>query len=928
MEEVSTMVAMIQLSRRNFMFLDGPEFFFLFLMYHARRYSQQIAVGDIIQVQKFFNKSIGVVIDTPTLNSPTYKTLSQYGHVESHLFKDIAFQYPGWAYLPKMREEIPDFRPPAGLVADTVHRLEQVNLTPDVMYHLHQFESILHEKYQSYASKCFSLHKSVAPLERRLPLQSLASRLVDKDQPTPTDLFACFNNFRRGLLFQLDNPVLSLSDPLFVIHSLEKSRANQRLLRSIGQGSQQVKEFYEKMREVVKNSRKGIHSHVELTSFDKELISVLKDSIKYPFFYSELNQFFASTILKKMELYGPNPQLPFDTIRFLKEVGIWFRNEDVSLYVNDSRGTIDSLEDISAIGDTATKEAKWHSIQLTQAGTFEYARGIMDAEAGMKQKVLKPKKAPKFDTRDYAEYKSQAVEPMGMKEYPSRDPLHSLRHEMTDTVYTIDDPTAHELDDGISVERKPNGEEWIHVHIADPTSYIAPNSPLATLAQLRGSSLYLPFRHFPMMPDDLSDKIFNLGVSPTAMTFSARLDSNGNIADYKVTPTVLKNVKLTTYDDVDTCLDWKPFIEKNPVFWVAEYLKKANKVRCPEFSDYQVAELRKLQELLLRHRQHRIDSGAILNDQFNSSIRVLEYPLALSNPVHERTYDQKEPVSSIHLNPYKLTQRSPAHTLVSEAMILAGRIAAKYCQEHSLPVAYRGQPSILEGLRAQFGDSMDLDSVAKKIADVCASKNADNQFIPEAEYRSLLPFMRPAYHSFQPVSHYSMGIQDKDFGGYVKVTSPLRRYQDMLVHWQIQASLLGKKPIFDLGMVQRITTRMESIAKAEKGLSKRSTTYWLLEYLKRQCLKPTSDYIASYSENTPFEFEFHMNPTSQNVYTAYASHDKDIKGRNRMMVTIPSLHGLRSRCLPNSSNSKDEIVQVVVEKVSPLKGFVLWRQIE
>jgi hypothetical protein len=869
-----------------------------------------------------------MVIETPTPNSPTYKTLSQHGHVENHLFKQIAFQYPGWAYLPKIREEIRDFRPPPGLAADAIDSLKHVDLTPSVLHHLHQFEAVMHEKYQEYASRCFPLHKSVVSKEKRLPLRKLTQKLVDKEQPTPTDLFASFSNFRRGLLFQLENPVLSLSDPFFLIHPLEKSRTNQRLLRSIGQGSHEIKEFYSKMKDVVTNSRKGIHRHVVLNDFDQELISVLKSSIKYPYFYSELNQFLASTILKRMELYGPSPQMPYDTIRFLKEAGVWFRNEDVSLYENDSRGTIDWLEDISAIGNTAAAEARWYSSQLTQSGIYEYAKGLESPDAGQKRMDARPKKTPRFDTKDYAVYKSQAIEPTGSKEFPRKDPLYTLRREMSETVYTIDDPTAHELDDGISIEENAKGEDWIHVHIADPTSYIAPNSPLANLAQLRGSSLYLPFRHFPMMPDELSDKIFNLGVSPTAMTFSARLDSTGNIGDYRITPTVLRNVKLTTYDEVDTCLDWKPFVDTKPTFWVAKYLDKQKNPRSPEFSENQVKELRKLQKLLLRHRQHRIENGAILNDQYNSSVRVLEYPLNLSDPVHERTYGQKEPVCSIHVNPFKLTQRSPAHTLVSEAMILAGRIASKFCQEHHLPVPYRGQPSILDGLRAQYGESMNLDSIAQKISEVCATKSPETQLIPEKEYRSLLPFMRPAYHSFQPVSHFSMGIKDKDFGGYVKVTSPLRRYQDMMVHWQIQATLLGKKPTFDMSMVQSITSRMESIAKAEKGLSKRSMNYWILEYLKRQCLHPTQDNIAPYSENAPFEFEIQMNPTAQKVYTAYATHDKDIKGRDRMMVTVPALHGLRARCLPHSSNAKDEIVQIVVEKVSPLKGFVLWRQIQ
>ncbi|KAJ3318642.1 hypothetical protein HDU76_000773, partial [Blyttiomyces sp. JEL0837] len=104
------------------------------------------------------------------------------------------------------------------------------------------------------------------------------------------------------------------------------------------------------------------------------------------------------------------------------------------------------------------------------------------------------------------------------------DPCAEIRRDFGDMpVYVIDSPTAHELDDGISIEHKDNGETWIHVHIADPTSELPPSHPLAFLAQLRGNTVYLPERHYPMIPDSLSLNRFNLGVSNLALTFSARL---------------------------------------------------------------------------------------------------------------------------------------------------------------------------------------------------------------------------------------------------------------------------------------------------------------------------------------------------------------------------------------------------------------------
>jgi hypothetical protein len=889
----------------------------------ARHFSQQkVAVGDLVQFHKPFGKAVGIIIETPTVNSPSYTSVLHHGHVEKHSFKQITFQYPGWCQLPTMLKEISDFIAPAGYHISSKILMEQQNLAPNLLAHLERFEKVVDQKYEDFGTKMIRLYRSIANSKTRVPLQDVVCLSAGGDG-TPADYLACFNYLRRGMMFQLDSPIRSLSNPIFRIHSKEKLKRNQDIMRNITQGSTKAQEFYEKTRLVVEQSRIGITKHALLNDFDQTLISILKESAMLPSTHSELHQFFASTVLKKLNLYGFRPQLPFDTIRFLKEIGVWFRNEDAALYQFDSHGSVDWLEDLSSIGDSLVREAYCYAEPLVKDGPFYYSN-TDKANWGKKLHSTKVESVTDHNP-EYELYKKAVLDPKSKAQYPNLDPLGNIRVEITETVYTIDDPTAHELDDGISFEKTRDGD-WVHIHIADPTSYIAPSSPLAQLAQLRGTSIYLPFRHFPMMPDILSDKIFNLGVSPTAFTFSARLNNDGSIADYKISPTILSNVKLTTYDDVDACLDWKPFVEKDPPFWVQEYFKQKNLSRNHPFTKHQSSELLSLQQLLLSHRSNRISQHAIVNDQFESSIRVLEYPSPVSNRDPNRTFAEKEPVTSIRLNPYRLSHRSPSHTLVSEAMIIAGRVAAKYCQDHKLPVPYRGQPSIMEGLKSKFGELVDIETVKDKISSAFDSRSEETMMIPYKKYNALLPYMQPAYHSLEPVSHYSMGIGMGDFKGYVKVTSPLRRYQDMLVHWQIQSCMLGKKPVFDAELVTRIYSRLEQITKSGNGLSKRSTKYWMLEYVKRQCLNPTNDHIAPFSENIPFEFEYSMNPNSQPVYTGYTSFTKDFKDKEQMQVTIPSLGGLRGRCIPKY-NSTEELIHVVVEKVSPIKGFILFKQI-
>lgn len=52
-------------------------------------------------------------------------------------------------------------------------------------------------------------------------------------------------------------------------------------------------------------------------------------------------------------------------------------------------------------------------------------------------------------------------------------------------IFTIDSPSTVEVDDGVSLETRADGSEWIHIHIADPTRILTPNSTLDLSARTR-----------------------------------------------------------------------------------------------------------------------------------------------------------------------------------------------------------------------------------------------------------------------------------------------------------------------------------------------------------------------------------------------------------------------------------------------------------
>ncbi|OUC14204.1 MAG: RNB domain-containing ribonuclease [Alkalinema sp. CACIAM 70d] len=343
---------------------------------------------------------------------------------------------------------------------------------------------------------------------------------------------------------------------------------------------------------------------------------------------------------------------------------------------------------------------------------------------------------------------------------PPQD-LHSERLDLTHLkVYTIDDESTREIDDGLSVEYLPDGSERVWIHIADPTRWLLPGDPLDLEARRRSTTLYLPTGMISMFPTELATgpMSLNAGAVCCALSFGVLLDANGAVQDFNIHASHIKITYRLTYADVDEMLELGVTAEP---------------------------ELETLAKWAKQRQLWRQSQGAI-------SINMPESTIKVEN-------DGEEIIIQV------LDDRF-SRQLVAEMMILAGEVAARYGQAHNLPLLFRNQP------QPELPSDEELLQVPAGPARACALRRC----MPRSEL------------SVTPSRHASLGLDT-----YTQVTSPIRRYSDLLAHFQIKAHLRGESLPFSAEQMQDLVLSIASNVQEAALVERQTNRYWGLEYLRR-----------------------------------------------------------------------------------------------
>ena len=194
-------------------------------------------------------------------------------------------------------------------------------------------------------------------------------------------------------------------------------------------------------------------------------------------------------------------------------------------------------------------------------------------------------------------------------------------------------------------------------------------------------------------------------------------------------------------------------------------------------------ELRTLAQLSEQLKQRRIEKGALLLPVPDVNISV-----------------DPEGKVSVALSPVDTISRS----LVAEFMVLANTLSAQFVADRQAPGLFRAQDEPHQRLIA--GGEKDLFSVFRQRKQ-----------------------LKPGELLVYPKPHSGVGVMQ-----YTTVTSPIRRFLDLVMQHQIKQLLLGRGAMFSVdelaGVAGDINTALARVSQVRRMRHR----YWLLRYLEQK----------------------------------------------------------------------------------------------
>ncbi|KAI9485602.1 MAG: hypothetical protein EXX96DRAFT_645529 [Benjaminiella poitrasii] len=384
--------------------------------------------------------------------------------------------------------------------------------------------------------------------------------------------------------------------------------------------------------------------------------------------------------------------------------------------------------------------------------------------------------------------------------YRSRRDLTVDNHRM----FTIDPAGSSLLEDGLSIVRLGDDTFEVGVHVTDISCYIKPHSPLDKEARARGVRACLDQKEVPMLPTELAD-IANFSVNETKPAISVvwKISSDGILLDTWFGKTIVKSCARLTYEDAQKIVD------NESVESASEEIQK---------------DVRLLHEIASTLYNIRYT-----NDAMSLFRSTLEFD------------DAKAPTK------LSISNSKPGIVkIVKEFLFMANK-----CVAQKISSQYPEQALLRRQAPPNLRKIHELKMYASRYLGVQLNiTNANTiqesiEAIQDDELRQLISVL--VLKTMQPPKYFCTGTFDilkySHFATGVPLfthfTAPLRRYADIIVHRQLESTLMGEKHFYlDRDTVQKLAQHCNVKKEASITAREQSKMLSLALYLVRKQGQP------------------------------------------------------------------------------------------
>lgn len=372
-------------------------------------------------------------------------------------------------------------------------------------------------------------------------------------------------------------------------------------------------------------------------------------------------------------------------------------------------------------------------------------------------------------------------------------------------VITIDPADARDFDDAVTISFDPAKKHWyVNVHIADVAHFVPQGTHLDREAKDRATSVYLPQKVIPMLPEVISNHLASLqeGQLRYVQSVLMEFDASGEPVHSDFVRGAIRVTKRFAYEQVSA------FYQEYDARRAGGVSPQGESAITPNIEEMLLL-LRKF-TLMRRKRRHKQGS------------------LELSMPEVELDYDNEGKVTGAHLASHDI-----AHQVIEECMLSANEAVATKLNDLKVPFLRRIHPApepvkledfltFVKALGYEVNRQTPTDRFQLQRL-LAASAEKPNQ---HAVHYALLRSLKQAVYSPKEEGHYALASKQ-----YCHFTSPIRRYPDLTVHrlltrWQLTGKVGNDQR--ELELLGEHCSNMERRAgKAEQELIK----IRLLDYL-------------------------------------------------------------------------------------------------